>query len=112
MRTKACVSFLMVISTSVFAQTSNWELVWADEFNGPTISRTNWVYDIGGNGWGNNERQFYTDRATNSFIAVEPGSGKSCMVIQALAEKYQNRAYTSARIKTQGLHAWRYGRIE
>ena len=110
----SCVSCLswFLLTGDALAQKPNWQLVWADEFNGPTISRTNWVYDVGGNGWGNNERQFYTDRPTNSFIATEPGSGKSCLVLQALDEKYQNRHYTSARMKTQGLHAWTYGRIE
>src|SRR6266516_1290775 len=114
MRTTAyvCIGWLIVISAKVVAQTSHWPLVWSDEFKGPTIWRTNWVYDIGGNGWGNNERQFYTDRATNSFIAVDASSGKSCLMLQALDEKYQNRHYTSARLKTQGLHSWRYGRIE
>ena len=30
-----------------------WTLVWADEFNGPSIDTNNWTYDLGGGGWGN-----------------------------------------------------------
>src|SRR6266581_4703876 len=108
----SCISSFLLAGITSPAQPPQWQLLWADEFNGPTISRTNWVYDTGGNGWGNNERQFYTDRATNSFVAVDPVTGKRCLVLQALDEKYQNRHYTSARLKTQGLHAWTYGRIE
>ena len=36
--------------------------VWTDEFStdgAPDASK--WGYDIGGNGWGNNELQYYTD---------------------------------------------------
>ena len=32
-----------------------WKLAWADEFNGTAIDPKNWVFDKGGNGWGNVE---------------------------------------------------------
>ncbi len=83
-----------------------WTLVWHDEFDGESIDPANWTFEIGGNGWGNNERQFYTDRPENARI--EDGM----LVIEARAEKFIRRNYTSARIKTQGLHAWTYGHIE
>ena len=96
-------------SLPVAAQTlpAPWgEPVWADEFNGPSIDRRNWTYDLGGNGWGNNELEFYTDRPANSYIA------NGCLVIEARKETYGNRNFTSARLKTQGLRSWTYGRIE
>jgi hypothetical protein len=40
------------------------KLVWADEFDqaeGSAPKSTNWVYELGGDGWGNNELQTYTD---------------------------------------------------
>lgn len=83
-----------------------WTLVWQDEFDGPEIDRTKWAFDIGGNGWGNNELQAYTDRPENARI--EDGM----LVIEARKEEFVRRNYTSARLKTQGLHAWTYGRIE
>ncbi|MEJ5238043.1 MAG: family 16 glycosylhydrolase [Limisphaera sp.] len=91
-----------------------WTLVWADEFDGPNGSRPNpewWVYDRGGGGWGNNELQTYTDRTNN--CRIENG----CLVIEAHRETFTGsdgitRAYTSARIKTQGRLEWRFGRIE
>lgn len=83
-----------------------WILVWHDEFDGQTIDSRNWTFDIGGHGWGNNEWQFYTDRPENAYI--EEGA----LIIEARQEEYLQRNYTSARLKTQGLYAWTYGRIE
>ncbi len=83
-----------------------WTLVWQDEFDGESLDRSKWTYDLGGGGWGNNELQYYTDRPENA--RVENGF----LIIEARAEKYQYRNYTSARLKTQGLHAWMYGRFE
>lgn len=83
-----------------------WELVWQDEFDGTEINRANWTYDIGGWGWGNGEAQYYTDRSENS--RVENG----LLVIEARQEKFEEKYYTSARLLTQGLQAFKYGRIE
>ncbi|MCP4142223.1 MAG: family 16 glycosylhydrolase [Chloroflexi bacterium] len=83
-----------------------WELVWSDEFNGVTIKFANWTYDTGAGGWGNNELQNYTDREENARI--EDGM----LVIEAREEEYKASDYTSARIKTQELQSWTYGRVE
>lgn len=90
------------------------KLVWADEFDQPDGSApnaTNWVYDLGGGGWGNNELQTYTDRRENSRIA------NGMLVIEARREKFagadgKEREFTSARLKTLGKQSWTYGRIE
>ena len=85
-----------------------WNIVWHDEFEGPELDRTNWNFDIGGNGWGNAEWQYYSDRPEN--LRIEDGM----LVIEAREEdvSFSGKPYSSARIKTQGLHAWTYGRIE
>ena len=87
---------------------AGWELVWQDEFEGTELDLENWTFDIGGNGWGNQELQYYSDRPEN--VRVENG----VLVIEAREEKatFSGRPYSSARLKTQGLHAWQYGRIE
>lgn len=93
-------------------QSGRWTLVWNDEFNGSEINKDNWTYDIGignngnNNGWGNNELQYYTDRTDNARI--EDGN----LVIEAKKENYNGCEYTSARLKTKGLHEFTYGRIE
>jgi beta-glucanase (GH16 family) len=83
-----------------------WELVWQDEFDGPEINRDDWTFDIGGNGWGNSEAQTYTERPENARI--EDGH----LVIEARKERFVNQDHTSARLKTQDLHSWQYGRVE
>lgn len=83
-----------------------WELVWHDEFEGDTLDRSNWTFDLGAGGWGNGESQFYTDRTENA--RVQDG----LLVIEARQERYEDSYYTSARLKTQGLQEFQYGRIE
>ncbi len=65
-----------------------------------------WSFDIGGNGWGNNELQYYTDRSDN--VVVQNGY----LIITAKQESYQGANYTSARLKTQNLFSQKYGRFE
>ena len=84
-----------------------WKLLWSDEFNGPAgaaIDRANWAFDLGGGGWGNRELEVYTNSTENIF---QDGAGN--LVIRALKS---GSGYTSARIKTQGKHAFQYGRVE
>jgi beta-glucanase (GH16 family) len=85
-----------------------WVLVWSDEFDGDSINTAVWTYDIGSgsNGWGNRELQYYTDRSENAYI--EDGN----LVIESRQESFEGSAYTSARLKTEGLQSFRYGRIE
>ena len=93
---------------------SGWVLAWHDKFNGPAGSApdpTKWVIENGGNGWGNNELEYYTSRRQN--IRQEGGN----LVIEAIREKYIGpdgieRNYTSARVKTQGRFSQQYGRFE
>ncbi len=91
-----------------------WQLSWSDEFDGADGSRpdpSRWVYDFGGDGWGNQELETYTDRPENSRIE------RGALVITARAEKSTGadgipRDYTSARLKTLGRFSQAYGRFE
>jgi beta-glucanase (GH16 family) len=92
----------------------NYQLVWADEFEGPAgqlPDASNWVLETGrgpGNdGWGNAELQYYTDRPDNVSL-----DGNGNLAITALRESFAGSPYTSARIKTQGLFEQVYGRFE
>ena len=81
-------------------------LVWSDEFNGTTLDESVWNYNTGGNGWGNNELQYYTNRQEN--IRVTNG----CLEIEARKESYDNCEYTSARIYSKGKKSFQYGKME
>jgi beta-glucanase (GH16 family) len=88
---------------------------WRDEFNQPAGSAPDsakWVYDLGNrDGWGNAELEFYTDTRANSFVTDDRAAtdGK-VLVIRAV--RGTGGRYTSARLKTLGKFATRYGRIE
>lgn len=86
-----------------------WALVWSDEFDqadGSAPDPAKWGYDVGGNGWGNNELEYYTARTNNARI--EGGN----LVIEARQESYAGKNYTSARLLTKGKWSWTHGRIE
>ncbi len=86
-----------------------WVLTWSDEFNGSNGSlpdAAKWVMETGGNGWGNNELEYYTNRPENAH--QQDGN----LVITAINESYGGRNYTSARLKTAGLFTQAYGRFE
>jgi beta-glucanase (GH16 family) len=87
-----------------------WRLTWSDEFDGAADTapdRAKWKYDVGGDGWGNEQLEFDTDQVRNAHL-----DGQGHLVITALREAYGGRQYTSARIRTQGLLDQRYGRFE
>lgn len=99
-----------------------WELAWSDEFDGPAGSPPDpatWGYDLGDGsavglqGWGNQERQSYTDSPANAstdgegnlLITVLPADGsQACW--------YGPCEHTSARLTTKGLFEIQYGRLE
>jgi beta-glucanase (GH16 family) len=87
-----------------------WQLVFEDEFDGPSgslPSADKWVFETGGGGFGNNELEHYTARPENAAL---DGQGK--LVITARAESYMGSKYTSARLKTAGKFEHAYGRYE
>ena len=85
-------------------RTLAYQLVWSDEFNGTSVDKTNWVFETGGGGWGNNELEYY--QAANATVS------NGNLIITAKKQRVGSNAYTSARMKTQGLHQFTYGRIE
>ena len=89
----------------------NWQLVWSDEFDGAAgelPNPANWVFDVGTGegGWGNEELEYYTDRPDNASL-----DGNGNLVMTALSESFAGSAFTSSRIKTEGLFEQSYGRF-
>ena len=89
-------SLLMGVLTLQQVAAWKWVQVWSDEFDGGSIDRSKWHYDIGNSGWGNNELEYYTDRPQNSWVQG------GFLHIQALRENYGGSQYTSARMNTAG----------
>ncbi|MCM8538073.1 MAG: family 16 glycosylhydrolase [Lentisphaeraceae bacterium] len=99
---------LTTLADEVTLDSNKWQLIWSDEFNGKEIDKTKWSHvtkDTIGGGYGNNELQFYTDRAQNSYL----NDGK--LVIQANREKYQKYHYTSAKLESIGKADFTYGKF-
>ncbi|MFN3352272.1 MAG: family 16 glycosylhydrolase [Brevundimonas sp.] len=100
---------------------ARWETVWRDDFDGPSLDRTKWAPEVACWGGGNDERQCYTDRDAN--IQVRDGT----LHLIARPERFtgplrddggadaseasRTQDYTSGKVRTLGLAAWRYGRF-
>lgn len=80
---------------------------WRDEFDytgRPDPAK--WGYDLGGDGWGNDELQQYTDRIDNASV------GDGVLSIVARKEPLAGRDYTSARLVSKGKGDFLHGRFE
>ena len=89
---------------------TGWSLVFEDDFEGAEGEPPNpdyWTHDVGGDGWGNEQLEYNTDRVENVF---QDGLGK--LQIVAIEEAYEGNAYTSGRITTKGKVEFTYGRFE
>lgn len=80
---------------------------WSDEFEYSGLPDSKkWGYDVGGNGWGNNELQYYTkDRTENARVE----NGK--LIIEACKEDFNGNKYSSARLVTKNKGDWTYGKF-
>jgi beta-glucanase (GH16 family) len=94
---------LLLLGAPLTSQAQTYQQVWADEFtNGISSS---WQFETGNNnGWGNNEKEYY--QAANATVA------NGVLQITAKKQSVGGFAYTSARMKTQGLKDFKYGRVE
>lgn len=87
----------------------HYSLSWSEEFDyDGKVDSSIWTHEKGTGqwGWGNGEKQYYTDRTEN----IQVGGGE--LRITALKENYSNSKYTSARIITRNKFTLKYGKIE
>lgn len=95
-------------------------LVWSDEFTNSTGANAQpnpqvWTYDTGAGGWGNNELETYcgwnasvspcNTASPNAYVGTDGN-------LHVVAQQPTAGTYTSARLKTQGLFSFQYGRLE
>jgi beta-glucanase (GH16 family) len=85
---------------------SGYTSLWKDEFEGNAVDLGSWSFETGrgGNGWGNNELQYYTDKNAS----VEQGY----LIITAKKENVADANYSSARMITKGKKNFLFGRID
>ncbi|HZC43911.1 MAG TPA: family 16 glycosylhydrolase [Acidobacteriaceae bacterium] len=95
-------------------------LVWSDEFNNTTETNAQanpqvWTYDTGNGGFGNHELENYC--AWGSTASPCSTANPNAYVgtdgyLHIVARQLSAGVYTSARLKTQGLFSFQYGRFE
>lgn len=95
-------------------------LVWSDEFTNTTGSNAQpspsiWTYETGATGWGNSELEDYC--AWGSSVSPCSSASPNAYVgtdgyLHIVALQPSAGVYTSARLKTQGLFSFQYGRFE
>ena len=109
-----------VTSQAFSPNISSGTLVWSDEFNyangAPAQPDSSvWTYDTGNSGFGNHELENYC--AWGSSAAPCDTANPSEFVgtdgfLHIVAQQPTANVYTSARLKSQGLFSFQYGRIE
>ena len=111
------------VATQAFTPAvSSGALVWSDEFanSGSTPAQPNpaiWTYDIGTDCCGNNELETYcawgsttgpcNPNSPNAYVGTD-----GYLHIVAQQPTVGTATYTSARLKSEGLFSFQYGRIE
>ena len=97
---------------SSFIWTQDWELIWADEFEGSgAVNSDNWFHQTqlpSGGSWYNGEVQHYTDRLDNSYIS--DGTLKIVAKNETYTDQGYTKEYTSARLNSK--YAFTYGKVE
>jgi len=79
-------------------------LIWQDEFNGTALNETDWSFETGGGGWGNNELEYYRKENTTVSDGV--------LIITAKKESFSGSNYTSSRLITKGKKSFKFGRVD
>ncbi|MDR1592667.1 MAG: family 16 glycosylhydrolase [Prevotellaceae bacterium] len=92
--------------TGIIELPGTFQLVWADEFDGAGYDPDIWSPQVRGDGFGNNELQYYTGLERNIF--TRDGN----LVLKVYKESYQNRNYTSGKLWGQNKKYFKYGRVE
>jgi beta-glucanase (GH16 family) len=84
---------------------NKWQLVWTGGFDkdGP-INTEKWKPETGGDGFGNDEDEFYTDRIDNTYVK------DGVLSIKAKKEEFGGKHYTSGRWDSK--QSFTYGRFE
>ncbi len=112
------VGMLLLASASAQAQVIYRKLAFKDEFNkslNSPVDSNKWTAEIGGQGWGNQELEYYTNSIENAYH-----DGNGSLIIKAVKLNpplnltcwYGPCNYTSARLITKQKFDQKYGRFE
>lgn len=85
-------------------------LVWNEDFTDGALDAKVWNIEVNGDGGGNNELQYYCEKAVT--VGAEPTTGKQCLILTATKEDYQGKQCTSGRVNSKHKLHYTYGKIE
>jgi beta-glucanase (GH16 family) len=109
-----------VVSQTFTPDISSGTLVWSDEFTNTTSADGEpnpqwWTYDTGNSGFGNQELEDYcawgssaspcNPAKPNAYVGTDSS-------LHIVAQQPSPGVYTSARMKSEGLFSFQYGRLE
>jgi len=103
------LSILLLCFCSV-TMAADYTLVWNQDFTGTSLNTSAWNIEVNGDGGGNNELQYYCEKAVT--LGVEPTTGKHCLILTATKEDYNSKKCTSGRVNSKGKTYFTYGKIE
>lgn len=85
-------------------QYEGYNLVWQDEFDGSgAVDASKWTPVVAGDGFGNNELQYYTNRTENAWVS------DGTLKIRARRENWGDLEFTSAKLESTA--DWLYGKF-
>jgi beta-glucanase (GH16 family) len=128
----ACAALIVTLVAVTTSGSQQWRLAWVSDFSGQAGTvPAGWNFENGGSGWGNNEQEYYVDRAQDAATqnAALDGHGDLAITVRrntdpALKCSYDTAGsysangtvclYTSARLDTSTIPAadHAYERIE
>lgn len=107
---KKLYTLLFVLSLALNAFAQDYTLVWNEDFTDASLDRQVWNIEVNGDGGGNNELQYYCEKAVT--LGVEPTTGKHCLILTATKEDYSGKKCTSGRVNTKNKMYYTFGRID
>jgi len=109
-----------VMSKNFTPNIASGTLVWSDEFTNSAGANALpdakiWTYDTGFQCCGNNELETYC-AAGSATAPCDPANPNAYIdttgILHVMGRKVSGTTYTSARLKTQGVFSFQYGRVE
>ncbi len=96
-----------VVEHTVTPECIGYDLLWSDEFDGPTLDESNWNVELRDPGWTNNELQAYVNTPENVFVK------DGCLVLKAIETTDENgkKSYTSGKVNSQNKRDFLYGKV-
>lgn len=103
---KKFLFLLLILTSCTQGREQSWKLVWSDEFDYSGLpDPSNWGNEVGF--IRNNELQYYTRQRIENSV-VDNGN----LMIIGKKEAFDSAEYTSASLTTDGIHSWKYGKVE